>query len=191
MSARACLSLLLRVALALMTVSAWITGAEAQVTAPVKSPFRNAAVHRDLVMLFEESRERDPIKTLGPAVDASAHEVSWAAGSLVERSDILNHRGLATLLPKGALLHLPESLSARNGLGDGGSAVVNWPDFFRRNSQWIHPLKVRLGQALGDEPIDQALIARIAKTGKVVVAIYFDQPISVRPHSITVAAAQP
>lgn len=191
MSARACPSLLLRVALALMTVSAWITGAKAQGTAPVKPPFRNAAVHRDLVLLFEESRERDPITTLGPAVDAPTHEATWAAGSLVDRSEILNHQGLATLLPKGALLHLPESLAARSGIGDGQSAVVNWADFFRRNCQWIYPLKVRLEQALGEEPIDQALLARVAKSGKVVVATYFDQPISVRPHSITVAANQP
>lgn len=161
-------------ALALAFVPSPTDGQDAE-----KPPFRNASSHEDLAEAYRRSTGEDPIRGLGQDPEILALAASYSQPSLLERSDALAHGELATLLPKGALLFVPEALADRASLAEG-AALVDWREFYRNNSHWILPWNMRLGQALGDEALDMGQFERLKRMGKIVVATCLDQPISVR-----------
>ncbi len=142
-----------------------------------KAPFRNAPSHEDLAAAYERSKGEDPIRGLGQDPEILAQAKEYSQASLLDRSDALAHSGLATLLPKGAVLFVPEAMAGRASLAEG-TVLVDWREFYRSNSHWLLPWNVRLAQAIGEEPLDLGQLERLKRMGKVVVATCFDQPIS-------------
>jgi len=99
---------------------------------------------------------------------------------LFDYTDFLCFNGLATLVPKGAILHMPKSMQDRLHFVDG-SSIKTWEDFFPVNRAWITTMEVSRTQAEGNTPFSEETLKSLNKSQMVVVATLQGGPISVLP----------
>jgi hypothetical protein len=147
---------------------------------PEKMVFRVAATHESIMEGVK--RTEDPIlKHEFFVPEAGSNEVALPEPqSIVERSDILHYGDMITLVPKRAVIHLPDGLRGVRGKVLG-KRLVNWPEFYRANRSWIDTVEVTRAQAEGREPLSEELIKSFQKRTKAVVAVLQGGPISVLP----------
>lgn len=170
----------LAASLALTLVSAGQQGQAAAPAeaAPAKPAMRDAATHEQLIELTRKAslekvepvftpREKDPSKDAQP-------------GDLISRSEILCFNGMATLVPKRAVIHIPKPLAARIAMQEGAK-IVPWQEFLGSNRNWITTVNISRPQAEGNEPLSEATLKSFEKETRVVVATYEDGPVSVLP----------
>jgi len=100
--------------------------------------------------------------------------------SLIGQSDVLNDGINWTLVPKGAVLHVPQPFATRVGSKPLGT-LLSWIDFLKVNRSWLFTEEVQIDQAAGKRPIPPSRADAWNKLGKVVVAVHRGGPISVRP----------
>lgn len=99
--------------------------------------------------------------------------------SIIKQSVILQDGTHWTLVPKGAVIYLPEALKSRvNAKPDG--TLLAWPDFLARNQAWITTHDISFDQATGNKPLQTESVAFWPKQNKVVIAVHQKGPISVR-----------
>jgi hypothetical protein len=110
--------------------------------------------------------------------------------SLIEQSDVLNDGINWTLVPKGAVLHVPQPFASRVGSKPLGT-LLTWPEFLKVNRSWLFTEEVVIEQAAGKRPIPPSRNEAWNKLGKVVVAVLRGGPISVRPEPTTPVASTP
>lgn len=110
--------------------------------------------------------------------------------SLIEQSDVLNDGINWTLVPKGAVLHVPQPFASRVGSKPLGN-LMTWSDFLKVNRSWLFTEEVLIDQAAGKRPIPPSRNDAWIKLGKVVVAVLHGGPISVRPEPTTPVASTP
>jgi hypothetical protein len=112
--------------------------------------------------------------------------------SLIEQSDVLNDGINWTLVPKGAVLHVPQPFTTRVGSKPLGT-LLSWSDFLKVNRNWLFTEEVLFEQAAGKRPIPPSRTDAWNKLGKVVVAVHRGGPISVRhvPEPATPVASTP
>lgn len=101
------------------------------------------------------------------------------AGSLLSRSLILSFRGSWTIVPKGAILHLPKSYQDRVVTRPSGR-LIPWSEFHARNRGWIHTQNVSIENARGDVALSPEILELHKRLGRVVVAVLHRGPISVK-----------
>lgn len=99
-------------------------------------------------------------------------------------SDILVSSGYHTVVPKHAVLAVPERLKDRVPSKPNGKFII-WPKFLQKNFGWIHKHPVTWDQASGKTPITQEKMDHLRSLGKVVVAVYKNNPVSVLPSKDT------
>lgn len=99
--------------------------------------------------------------------------------SLIKQSDILHDGSNWTIVPKGALLHVPAQMSARVGAKPLGT-LLGWTEFLTANRAWIATEEVSFEQAAGKKPVADTKKEFWATQTKVVVAVHQGGPISVR-----------
>ena len=97
---------------------------------------------------------------------------------LIARSTILSHGGCWTIVPKGAVLHVPEDYRERI-VPEPAGRLVPWPEFHARNRGWLHAQRVTMEQARGEAALSGEVRDNHARLGRVVVAIVPNGPISV------------
>ncbi len=95
-------------------------------------------------------------------------------------SDILASSGFHTVVPRGAVLVVPERHAKRKISKPTGVFTI-WPKFLRKNYGWIYKYEVTLDQASGKTPISAEKMESLKGMGKIVVAVYKNNPISVLP----------
>lgn len=148
--------------------------------------FRDAATADDLANRARQQLNHNPLAKL----DARKTEDGKTAKDptkenpvkdLISTSDFLSFGELSTLIPKRALLHVPEKYQGRIKF-EKGSRLVIWPVFHRANRGWIKTMEVTRGQAQGVEAFDEKVAENLAKSSMVVVATYKGGPISVLPY---------
>jgi hypothetical protein len=99
--------------------------------------------------------------------------------SIVKQSIILNDGKHWTLVPKGAVIFLPEAMKSRvNGKPVG--ILLTFTDFLTRNHAWVATNEVSFKQAAGSEQLPAESTTFWAKQDKVVIAVHQNGPISVR-----------
>ena len=98
---------------------------------------------------------------------------------LIARSTILSHGGCWTIVPKGAVLHVPEDYRERI-VPEPAGRLVPWPEFHARNRGWLHAQRVTMEQARGEAALSGEVRDNHARLGRVVVAIFHNGPISVK-----------
>ena len=99
--------------------------------------------------------------------------------SIIKQSVILQDGTHWTLVPKGAVIYLPEAMKSRvDGKPDG--TLLAWTDFLARNQAWITTHDISFDQATGNKPLQAAQVAFWPKQNKVVIAVHQRGPISVR-----------
>lgn len=169
-----------------VTCMALCATALAQATDNAKKPvFRDAEDHKSLAL--KSQRAPNPLKDM-KALEGSDPTKENQPVNLIERSDILCFNGMATLVPKRAIIAIPEAYRNRMEL-QKGSQIVSWADFYARNRGWITNLEVSRKQAEGAEAINEKVEEHIHKSGKVIVATYMGGPISMLPKQETDAEA--
>jgi hypothetical protein len=144
---------------------------------------RDAASHDQLSSKLRMAQQSDPIKDSGPAIGEVEKDPASAQHkrSLLDSSAILCFRGELTLVPKRAVLHVPEHLEKRFGV-NGKVEVKSWQDFYAANRGWIRPLEVTRDEAFGFKPLSEAKLEAIKESTTVVVATFKNGPIAVRPY---------
>lgn len=101
------------------------------------------------------------------------------ARSLLERSAILSFGGFWTMVPKDAVIHIPANLRSRVVSRPKGR-LLGWKEFLVRNRGWIHTQSVTLSDARGDTRLPEEIIDAYRRTGRVVVAVCHNGPISLK-----------
>lgn len=145
-----------------------------------KVAFRDAATNDSLSARYRQASLADPMKAM-PQTQGEDPSVVNRVGNLLDESDLITFNGQTTLVPKKALVLVPQKISARINNHQSGSAVVTWVDFFSQNRGWISTVEVTFAQAKGDEPVSPEILEALAKSGNLVVAVFKNSPISVMP----------
>ncbi len=122
-----------------------------------------------------------------PQAEAEKQVIRSKNQSIIGQSTILHDGESWTLVPKGAVLHIPIAMKARVDAKPVGS-LLPWSDFLVKNRAWLATQDVDLSQAAGRQPLPADRIAAWAKQDKVVVAVHYAGPISVRPSEPQTAA---
>jgi hypothetical protein len=113
-------------------------------------------------------------------VDPKKDKVERASEqSLIKQSDILHDGSNWTIVPKGAVLHVPAQMAPRVGAKPLGT-LLSWDDFLMANRAWISTEEVSFEQAAGKQPLVAAHKEYWPTQTKVIVAVYHGGPISVR-----------
>jgi len=133
----------------------------------------------------EEMAERQkisPASTIQQAQTTATVEAKvQRAGeqSLIKQSDILHDGSNWTLVPKGAVLHVPAQMTPRVGAKPLGTLLA-WNDFLAANRAWISTEEVSFEQAAGKKPLNEDHKEYWTTQTKVIIATHQGGPISVR-----------
>ena len=160
----------------LLAVSANLASAQQPLTAPV---MRDVVTHQQLAQELDQARQLDPMKRMKVS-NGDDPSVSSGSRDLFSQSDIICFNGVATLVPKHALLAAPENLKKRLTMSPG-ARIVGWLEFYAANRGWITTQEVSFAQAQGKQPLPEAAAQRIVKSTNLVVATFSGGPISVLP----------
>jgi hypothetical protein len=144
-----------------------------------KVRFRDAATHEQLAIKLRKAELIDPMDKLEPAKGEDPSKVNQPT-DLLESSDVISFGGVATLVPKRAILSAPAAVKERVGLKKG-VRIVGWLEFLSLNRGWITTVEVTRVQAEGNKEIAEEIRDRIAKSSNLIVATYMGGPISVLP----------
>ena len=98
--------------------------------------------------------------------------------SIIKQSMILHDGTNWTIVPKGAVIFLPEALKNRVDVKPIGT-LLPWSEFLAKNFGWITTNEVTFDQAAGNIALPAARVAFWAKQDKIVVAVHQNGPISV------------
>lgn len=145
-----------------------------------KPVYRDAATHETLLLTLRKADENDPIKALEKSEGTDPTKENQPQ-NLIESSDLISYMGLTTLVPKRAILKLPEVFKDRINNHPSGNRIVGWLDFYTANRGWITTVEVTRAQAGGREKIDQDLSEQLDKSKNMVVTVLDSGPISSTP----------
>jgi len=148
----------------------------------VKSLSYMIMVSSKLSQKLRMAQQSDPIRDLEPAGGNTDVDPSKTNNprDLVKNSTILSAQGSLTLVPKQAVLHVPDRHQERLAV-ERGAKVITFQQFLARNRGWLRTVEVTRDQALGKEPFAEATLEAIKNSSSVVIATYQKGPISVLP----------
>ena len=141
--------------------------------------FRDAATAESLSEQYRKVSLADPMKSLPPSEGEDPSVVN-KVGNLLENSEVLTYNGKTTLVPKNALVHIPQKLAERVNNHQEGAKIVGWLEFHSQNRGWISTVEITFAQAKGVDPISPEVLENLGKSGNLVVAVLKGGPISVR-----------
>ena len=129
----------------------------------------------------------DGVQTVKPG--EIKYESRKKLGNLLDRSSILCAGGYWTLVPKEAVIHVPASYKSRvDGARTG--KLIPWSEFYAKNRGWLQTHSVSIPQARGEQAMDPKKVDVYRSSGRVVVAVCHNGPISVKPVKIPDAVAE-
>ncbi len=108
------------------------------------------------------------------AVERQAPQ-SW---DLVENSEFITFQREVLIVPKGAILHIPERLQAHvieNPVGK----IQPWLEFISKNRAHITTVEVTLDQATGKAALPEQRVEEFKNSSQIVIATFNRHPISV------------
>ena len=167
------------IAVSLATGSFLLLEASAQAPKVSKDPLPDRPSHEEL--LSRQTKQQEVMKKR----DADRVNGELKQRKKVERADIISRSTILssgrhwTIVPKGAVLHIPSFLGSRVN-GEKTGRFVSWKDFYSANRGWIHLQSVKMRQARGKEAMPEGATDAYPKIGRVVVAVCHGGPISVR-----------
>ncbi len=101
-----------------------------------------------------------------------------AESSIVKQSVILHDGTNWTMIPAGAVIHLPEALKEKLNARPVGK-LLPWSDFLAKNKSWITTSEVTFDQAAGNLPLPVKEAASLANHAKIVIAVLKNGPTAV------------
>jgi hypothetical protein len=124
-------------------------------------------------------QEKNPVSTLMPAVKGDPGSIRAGGQSIIKDSIVLHDGTNWTIVPKGAVIHLPEKLTSNVNAKPVGN-LLTWAAFLSQNQSWITTNEVSFDQAAGNQPLPAQKAEAWGKINKLVVAVHQGGPISVR-----------
>lgn len=142
--------------------------------------FRLRPTHEDLQKRQAESQAKREESGQLLRVDKPAVERREGPGkdSLIARSATLSSSRSWTIVPKGAVLHVPQRYQAQVN-GKRAGKLVPWKTFFAQNRGWIHVHSVSMAEARGEKEMNPKQVEVYEGLGRVVVSVCHGGPISV------------
>ncbi|MBK1791572.1 hypothetical protein [Persicirhabdus sediminis] len=98
---------------------------------------------------------------------------------LLAQSTILASKGTWTIVPKGAVVHVPEYLRKHVVVAPAGK-LVSWAEFLKNNRRVVKSMEVQSDVANGLQPIDELVKEQMMLQRVIVVAVKNRNPIAVR-----------
>lgn len=123
-------------------------------------------------------QQGNPMAQLQKPVEGEAKVTTPADQSILKQSMILHDGKNWTIVPKGAVIFLPDALKARVDVKPIGK-LLTFTDFITCNRNWITTNEVSFDQAAGAEPLAAERVAFWSKQDKIVIAVHQSGPISV------------
>lgn len=134
-------------------------------------------------------QQSTPMSRLQRPVEGEAIVERPAEQSIIKQSMILHDGQNWTLVPKGAVLFLPDPLKNRVDVKPLGT-LLPFVDFLTKNRSWITTNEVTFNQAAGTEALPEERSTFWSKQDKMVIAVHQSGPISVRVSQATPAITQ-
>lgn len=145
-----------------------------------KPAFRDAATNETLTAKFREVSKTDPLGKFQKSEGADPSVVN-KVGNLLDNSELITFNGNTTLVPKNAIIRIPEKYKARVNNHKPGSKILSWVDFLRLNRGWISTIEVSFTQAKGLATVSGKEMDTLEESGNLIVAVLKNGPISVLP----------
>jgi hypothetical protein len=155
---------------------------------PLKTAFRDAVTHEQLSKRLQYSQSNDPMSKLKAAEGADPSKTNQPEDFLAQ-SDVICFNGVATFVPKRAILAAPADFKDRLGM-QPGARIVGWTEFLSLNRGWVSTVEVDRAQAEGNKMMAEEVTEKITKSTNLVVATYMGGPISVLPLKEPVAESK-
>lgn len=144
--------------------------------------FRDAATHDQLSQKLRTTSQTSPMSHLGKRDLQEDEKIETAPSSFAEDSDFLSYNGNVTLVPKGAILNLPEKFSNRMKL-DEKAKILTFSEFSVLNRGWVTTLELDIETAFGKKPFDPKKVEWMKNSGRLIIATYQGGAISVLPYT--------
>ena len=127
-------------------------------------------------------RKASPMAKLEQPKEGEAKVIRADSQSLINESVLLHDGTHWTLVPKGAVVHIPKIMKDRVTAKPVGT-LLTWTEFLSQNQGWISTCEVSFEQASGKIPLDPKKVEFWQKQDKIMVAVHLGGPISVKPGS--------
>ena len=98
---------------------------------------------------------------------------------LLSRSTLLAANGHWTLVPRGAILHLPDAHAKKIVQAPVGK-FLPFHEFHKKNYAWLSTREVSIKEAVGDKPFDEQVKTALVGAGLVVVSTMQKSPTSTK-----------
>jgi hypothetical protein len=142
---------------------------------------KDASKHEQLALQLRKIQQEDPMKLM-PSTKGEDPSLNQPK-DLISQSDIICFGGVATLVPKRAILQIPENYTERLKITPDAK-ILGWADFFTANRGWITTVEISRVQAEGKEPIAEDTWKLLTKSGNLIVATFQGGPISMLPPTV-------
>lgn len=142
--------------------------------------FKMRPTHESLLERQGKARESraEAQKDQVSVVKAERVKKDPKSASLIKRSAIISSGRNWTIVPRGAVLHVPDQYKSRVN-GERKGKLVPWKTFYSQNIGWIHTHAVSMEQARGEKPMNPKQVETYRNLSRVVVSICHGGPISV------------
>lgn len=145
-----------------------------------KPVYRDAETHDIIVKKLAVTQQKNPMAKLGESKGEDP-SVKNRPQDLISSSDIISFNGYTTLVPKHAIIQIPERYTSRINKHVSGHKVIGWFEFYKMNRGWITTVEITKEQAEGRKPLDEDLKESFTKSQNMIVATYSTGPISLLP----------
>ncbi len=145
-------------------------------------PAPAAIVTTDAQLLAAQKAEK-----FGGLAPKGQKQETW---ELEVNSSYLKYDGNVTLVPKGAILSVPDRFKDAVVTGISGNFIL-WNEFSTKYRGLVTPFEVTLEQAAGVKPIEAERLAAASRSGLILVAVLNGNPISVNSNASTVSGTAP
>lgn len=135
----------------------------------------------------KELKARQQGEKFGGFAKAGTEPKGW---DLEKNSEFITFDGVVTLVPKGAIIHVPERYRA-NVVSELKGNLMLWNEFAARYRAVVAPFEVSLAEASGKEPIKPERLEAAQKTGAILVGTLGNSPISVHKKASATAPVAP
>jgi len=132
--------------------------------------------------VMAEIKRNSPLSKMEQPQAGEAKVLRPESQSLIKDSMILHDGTYWTLVPKGAVIHIPKIMEERVSAKPVGK-LITWEEFLTQNRGWISTCEVSFEQASGKTPLDPKKVEFWKKQDKIMVAVHSGGPISVKPGS--------
>ncbi len=149
---------------------------------PANRPAPAAIATTDAQLLAARKAEK-----FGGLAPKDQKQETW---ELEANSSFLKYDGNVTLLPKGAILFVPDRFKDAVVTGISGNFSL-WHEFSTKYRGLVTPFEVTLEQASGVKPIEEERLAVARRSGLILVAVLNGNPISVNSSASAASGTAP